>query len=126
MSDVLCLARHRVDLQACQVHVFDLRQETMPSSLALSYEDRGRSNTFLKSAEVRTGERCFVGKVTKVSFVKWKTFTSEQDYLSYTQTGKHRRQASRNDREFAENRGEDHHVGRDSVRVEFRLLVSRW
>jgi hypothetical protein len=46
---------------------------------------------FLKSAEARTGKRCFVRKVTKASFVKWKIFTSEQDYLSYTQTGKHRR-----------------------------------
>ncbi len=43
---------------------------------------------FLKSAEMRTGKRCFV---RRTSFLKWKIFTSEQDYLSYVQTGKHRR-----------------------------------
>lgn len=46
---------------------------------------------FLKSAEMRTGQRCFVRIVRRTSFVKWKIFTSEQDYLSYVQTGKHKR-----------------------------------
>jgi hypothetical protein len=46
---------------------------------------------FLKSAEVRTGKMCFVRKVKRMSYVKWKIFTSEQDYLSYTHKGKHRR-----------------------------------
>jgi hypothetical protein len=46
---------------------------------------------FLKSAEMRTGKRCFVREVRRMPFVKWKIFTSEQDYLSYVRTGKHRR-----------------------------------
>ncbi len=47
---------------------------------------------FLKSVEVRTGNKCFVGGVSKRHIgVKWKIFTSEADYASYVATGTHLR-----------------------------------
>jgi len=47
---------------------------------------------FLKSAEVRTGKRCFVRKVAPLpGMQKWKIFTSEEDYESYVKTRKHKR-----------------------------------
>jgi len=46
---------------------------------------------FMKPAEIRTDKSCFVREVRRMSFVKWKIFTSESDYMSYMQTGKHRR-----------------------------------
>jgi hypothetical protein len=36
-------------------------------------------------------KRCFAMEFRRMPFVKWKIFTSEQDYLSYVETGKHRR-----------------------------------
>jgi len=46
---------------------------------------------FLRSAELRTGKKCFVRKVKIGGFEKWKIFTSEEDYYSYTKTRKHKR-----------------------------------
>jgi len=46
---------------------------------------------FLRSATIRTGKACFVRAVTRGPFVRWKIFTSEEDYRSYTRTGKHGR-----------------------------------
>ena len=46
---------------------------------------------FLKSAEIRTGKKCFVRDVKIGRFEKWKTFTSEEDYESYIKTRKHKR-----------------------------------
>jgi hypothetical protein len=46
---------------------------------------------FMLSAEIRTGKSCFVREVTRMSLVKWKILSSEGDYMSYMQTGKHRR-----------------------------------
>jgi len=47
---------------------------------------------FLKSAEVRTGKRCFVRKVVLgPKMEKWKIFTSQEDYESYVKTRKHKR-----------------------------------
>jgi len=47
---------------------------------------------FLKSAEARTGKRCFVRRVTFAPGIeKWKIFTSEDDYQSYMKTRKHKR-----------------------------------
>lgn len=55
-------------------------------------KSRTEAMHFLKSAEVVTGKRCFVRKVVnRAGRVKWKIFTSEEDYQSYIQTGKHRR-----------------------------------
>jgi hypothetical protein len=54
-------------------------------------QTRAEAIHFLKSAEVRTGKRCFVRKVRRGSFVKWKIFTSDQDYRNFMETGKHRR-----------------------------------
>ena len=45
---------------------------------------------FLKSAEIRTGKTCFVRRVKIGKFVKWKIFTSDDDYQSYLKTRKHR------------------------------------
>ena len=46
---------------------------------------------FLKSAELRTGKKCFVRQVKIGKFEKWKIFTSEEDYVSYLKARKHRR-----------------------------------
>ena len=46
---------------------------------------------FLKSAELRTGKKCFVRHVKIGKFEKWKIFTSEEDYKSYIETRKHKR-----------------------------------
>jgi hypothetical protein len=46
---------------------------------------------FLKSAELRTGKKCFVRHVKIRKFEKWKIFTSEEDYKSYFTTRKHKR-----------------------------------
>ena len=46
---------------------------------------------FLKSAELRTGKKCFVRHIKIGKFDKWKIFTSEADYESYLKTRKHRR-----------------------------------
>ena len=46
---------------------------------------------FLKSAELRTGKKCFIRQVKIGQFEKWKIFTSEEDYESYLKTRKHRR-----------------------------------
>jgi hypothetical protein len=50
---------------------------------------------FLKGAQVQTGKACFVRSVGKPrregSSTVWKVFTSEDDFLSYMTTGKHRR-----------------------------------
>jgi hypothetical protein len=46
---------------------------------------------FLKSAELRTGKKCCVRHVIIGRFDKWKIFTSEEDYRSYVETGKHKR-----------------------------------
>lgn len=46
---------------------------------------------FLKSAELRTGKKCFVMLVKLGEFEKWKIFTSERDYRSYLRTRKHER-----------------------------------
>lgn len=46
----------------------------------------------MKSAEVQTGKRCFVGKAkVPTGGVKWKIFTSEEDYESYVKFKKHKR-----------------------------------
>lgn len=48
---------------------------------------------FLKSAEVVTGRRCFVRKVANnAGKDKWKIFTSEEDYQSYLESKRHKRQ----------------------------------
>lgn len=46
---------------------------------------------FLKSAELRTGKKCFVRHVKIGEFDRWKIFTSEEDYENYLRTRKHRR-----------------------------------
>jgi hypothetical protein len=46
---------------------------------------------FLRSAELRTGKKCFVRQVKIGGFEKWKIFTSEEDYDSYIETRKHKR-----------------------------------
>jgi hypothetical protein len=46
---------------------------------------------FLKSAELRTGKKCFVRHVKIGKFEKWKIFTSEEDYKSYLKYRKHKR-----------------------------------
>jgi hypothetical protein len=46
---------------------------------------------FLKSAEQKTGKKCFVRHVHIGHVDKWKIFTSEEDYNSYVTTRKHRR-----------------------------------
>jgi hypothetical protein len=46
---------------------------------------------FLKSAEQKTGKKCFVRHVKFGNFDKWKIFTTEVDYEHYLQTRKHRR-----------------------------------
>jgi len=46
---------------------------------------------FLKSAELKTGRKCFIRHVQIGKFEKWKIFTSEEDYQSYIKTRKHKR-----------------------------------
>jgi len=46
---------------------------------------------FLKSAELRTGKKCFVRNVKIGKFEKWKIFTSEEDYNCYLKYRKHKR-----------------------------------
>lgn len=47
---------------------------------------------FLKSAEVVTGKRCFVREARlPTGGKKWKIFTSERDYESYTKCKRHLR-----------------------------------
>ncbi|MDG7002174.1 MAG: hypothetical protein JRN15_24000, partial [Nitrososphaerota archaeon] len=46
---------------------------------------------FLKSAELRTGKKCFFRHVKIGKFEKWKIFVSELDYESYVTTRKHKR-----------------------------------
>ncbi len=46
---------------------------------------------FLKSADLRTGKKCFVRHVAIGRFEKWKIFTSEEDYQSYAAERKHKR-----------------------------------
>ena len=46
---------------------------------------------FLKSAELRTGKKCFVRHVRIGEFEKWKIFTGEEDYESYVKFRKHKR-----------------------------------
>ena len=46
---------------------------------------------FLKSAELRTGKKCFIRHVRIGKFEKWKIFTSQDDYMSYMKNRKHRR-----------------------------------
>lgn len=47
---------------------------------------------FLKSAEVATGKRCFVREaMLPTGGKKWKIFTSERDYESYTKHKRHLR-----------------------------------
>jgi hypothetical protein len=46
---------------------------------------------FLKSAEHRVGEKCFIRDVKIGRFEKWKIFVSEEDYRSYLKTRKHKR-----------------------------------
>jgi len=46
---------------------------------------------FLRSAELKTGKKCFVRHVKIGKFEKWKIFTSEEDYSSYIRTRKHKR-----------------------------------
>jgi hypothetical protein len=47
---------------------------------------------FLKSAQVQTNKECLIRSVyNKAGKVKWKIFTSEEDYESYIRTGKHKR-----------------------------------
>jgi hypothetical protein len=44
---------------------------------------------FLKSAEVKTGKKCFVRRIKIGKFEKWKIFTSEEDYNSHLKQIKH-------------------------------------
>ena len=47
---------------------------------------------FLKGAEVSTGKRCFVKKAkVPTGGIKWKIFTSTEDYSSYVKFMKHKR-----------------------------------
>lgn len=46
---------------------------------------------FLKSAELKTGKKCFVRHIEIGRFVKWKIFTCEEDYESYVKFRKHKR-----------------------------------
>ena len=47
---------------------------------------------FLRSAEVATGKRCFVGRAqVPTGGWKWKVFTCREDYESYLKHKKHRR-----------------------------------
>jgi hypothetical protein len=46
---------------------------------------------FLKSAELKTGKKCFVRYLKICKFEKWKIFTSEEDYKSYVKTRTHKR-----------------------------------
>jgi hypothetical protein len=46
---------------------------------------------FLKSAEIQTGRECFIRHVKIGKLEKWKIFTSEEDYESYVETRKHKR-----------------------------------
>jgi hypothetical protein len=46
---------------------------------------------FVKSAEVKTGKKCFVRNIKIGKFEKWKIFTNEEDYRSYVNTRKHKR-----------------------------------
>jgi hypothetical protein len=50
---------------------------------------------FLKGAEHQTGKRCTVRPVERAARVEpitqWKIFTSEDDWRSYRDTGRHRR-----------------------------------
>jgi hypothetical protein len=46
---------------------------------------------FLKSAEFKTGKKCFVRHIKIGKFEKWKIFTTEEDYKSYLETRKHKR-----------------------------------
>jgi hypothetical protein len=56
---------------------------------------RREAQHFLKSAQLRTGQQCFVRSVSSRGDVGaapvWKIFTSEADYESYLRTGRHRR-----------------------------------
>jgi hypothetical protein len=56
---------------------------------------RREAQHFLKSAQLRTGQQCFVRSVSSRGDVGaapvWKIFTSEADYESYVRTGRHRR-----------------------------------
>ena len=47
---------------------------------------------FLRSAQLRTGKRCFIRQVKIGKFKKWKIFASEEDYDTYIETRKHKRQ----------------------------------
>jgi hypothetical protein len=68
-----------------------MRQEAVRVSLALSHADERRSSSFHHISSVLTGKGCFVRKVVKERFVKWKIFTSKEDYRNYMATGKHKR-----------------------------------
>jgi hypothetical protein len=46
---------------------------------------------FLKSAERRVGEKCFIRHVKVGRFEKWKIFVSEEDFRSYMKTREHKR-----------------------------------
>jgi len=46
---------------------------------------------FLKSAELRTGKKCFVRYVKIGRFITWKIFISEEDYNSYINDRTHKR-----------------------------------
>ena len=46
---------------------------------------------FLKSAELKTGKKCFIKNVRIGKFEKWKIFTSQTDYANYMKNRKHRR-----------------------------------
>lgn len=45
---------------------------------------------FLKGAEIIIGKKCFIRHVKIGRFEKCKIFTSEKDYKSYIETGKHK------------------------------------
>jgi hypothetical protein len=48
---------------------------------------------FLKSAEIVTGKKCFVkSAIVPTGGVKWKIFTSDEDYQRYMKFKKHKRQ----------------------------------
>ena len=46
---------------------------------------------FLKSAELKTGKKCFVKPVKFGKFEKWKIFTNKEDYHYYLKNRKHKR-----------------------------------
>ena len=46
---------------------------------------------FLKSAELKTGKKCFIKHVMIGKFEKWKIFTSKDDYSNYLKNRKHKR-----------------------------------